>query len=41
MNQTLDLTDVLEQIKAGEKIDGQDGVLAPFIKQLTETTLQA
>jgi putative transposase len=41
MNQTLDLTDALEQIKAGAKIDGKDGVLAPFIKQLTEAALQA
>jgi transposase-like protein len=41
MNQTLDLTDVLEQIKAGAKIDGKDGVLAPLIKQLTEAALQA
>lgn len=36
MNQTLDLTNVLEQIKFSAKIDGKDGVLAPFIKQLTE-----
>ena len=36
MNQTLDLTEALEQIKAGAKIDGKDGVLAPLIKQLTE-----
>ena len=41
MNQTLDLTDALEQIKAGTKIDGKDGVLAPLIKQLTEAALQA
>ena len=41
MNQTLDLTDALEQIKAGAKIDGKDGVLAPLIKQLTEAALQA
>ncbi len=41
MNQTLDLTDALEQIKAGAKIDGKDGVLAPLIKQLTEAVLQA
>ena len=41
MNQTLDLTDALEQIKAGAKIDGKDGVLAPLIKQLTEVALQA
>lgn len=37
----LDLTDALEQMKAGAKIDGKDGVLAPLIKQLTEATLQA
>ncbi|MDK2065542.1 IS256 family transposase [Aliarcobacter butzleri] len=41
MNQTLDLTDALEQIKAGAKIDGKDGVLASLIKQLTEAALQA
>ncbi len=41
MNQTLDLTDALEQIKAGAKIDGKDGVLAPLIKQLIEAALQA
>ena len=41
MNQTLDLTDALEQIKAGAKIEGKDGVLAPLIKQLTEAVLQA
>jgi len=41
MNQTLDLTDALEQIKAGAKIDGKDGVLAPLNKQLTEAALQA
>ena len=41
MNQTFDLTEALEQIKAGAKIDGKDGVLAPLIKQLTEAALQA
>ena len=41
MNQILDLTDALEQIKAGPKIDGKDGVLAPLIKQLTGAALQA
>jgi putative transposase len=37
MNQTLDLTDELEQIKAGAKIDGKDGVLAPLIKHICPT----
>lgn len=41
MNQILDLTDAPEQIKAGVKIDGKDGVLAPLIKQLTEAELVA
>lgn len=41
MNQTFDLNEALEQIKAGAKIDGKDGVLAPLIKQLTEAALQA
>ena len=39
MNQTLDLTNALEQIKAGAKIDGKDWVLATLIKQLTELLL--
>ncbi|MDY0051786.1 IS256 family transposase [Arcobacter cloacae] len=41
MNQTFDLNEALEQIKAGSKIDGKDGVLVPLIKQLTEAVLQA
>lgn len=41
MNQTIDLTEALEQIKAGAKIDGKDGDLAPLIKQFTEAMLQA
>ncbi|RXJ77864.1 IS256 family transposase [Arcobacter sp. F155] len=41
MNQTFDLNEALEQIKAGSKIDGKDGVLAPLIKQLTEAVLKA
>jgi len=41
MNQTFDLNEALKQIKAGAKIDGKDGVLAPLVKQLTEAALQA
>ncbi|MGJ0319907.1 IS256 family transposase [Aliarcobacter cryaerophilus] len=41
MDQTFDLNEALEQIKAGSKIDGKDGVLVPLIKQLTEAVLQA
>ncbi|MGB3750581.1 MAG: IS256 family transposase [Arcobacteraceae bacterium] len=41
MNQTFDLNEALEQIKAGSNIDGKDGVLVPLIKQLTEAVLQA
>lgn len=41
MNQTFDLNEALEQIKAGAKIDGKDGVLVSLIKQLTEAALQA
>ena len=41
MNETFDLNEVLEAIKAGAKIDGKDGVLAPLIKQLTEAALEA
>ena len=41
MNDTFDLNEALEQIKAGAKIDGKDGVLAPLIKQLTEAALEA
>ena len=39
MNQTFDLNEALEQIKAGVKIDGKDGVLASLIKQFTEASL--
>ncbi len=41
MNDKFDFNEVLEQIKAGAKIDGKDGVLAPLIKQLTEAALEA
>lgn len=41
MNQTFDLNEALEQIKAGAKINGKDRVLALLIKQLTEATLHA
>jgi transposase-like protein len=41
MNGQFDLNEALEQIKAGAKIDGKDGVLAPLIKQLTGAALEA
>lgn len=41
MNRQFDLNKALEQIKAGARIDGKDGVLAPLIKQLTEAALEA
>jgi transposase-like protein len=41
MNKTFDLNEALEAIKAGAKIDGKDGVIAPLIKQLTEAALEA
>ena len=41
MNTQFDLNEALEQIKAGAKIDGKDGVLAPLIKQLTQAALEA
>ena len=41
MNETFDINEALEAIKAGAKIDGKDGVLAPLIKQLTEAALEA
>ncbi len=41
MNRQFDLNEALEQIKAGAKIEGKDGVLAPLIKQLTEAALEA
>ncbi len=41
MKETFDLNEALEAIKAGAKIDGKDGVLAPLIKQLTEAALEA
>ena len=40
MNDKFDFNEALEQIKAGAKIDGKDGVLAPLIKQLTEAALE-
>jgi len=41
MEKKFDLEEALEQIKAGAKIDGKNGVLAPLIKQLTEAALEA
>ena len=41
MNGQFDLNEALEQIKAGAKIEGKDGVLAPLIKQLTQAALEA
>lgn len=41
MNGQFDLNEALEQIKAGVKIEGKGGVLAPLIKQLTEAALEA
>ncbi len=41
MKNTCDLDEALEAIKAGASIDGEDGVLAPLIKQLIEATLEA
>ena len=41
MERKFDLEDALEKIKAGAKLDGKDGVLAPLIKQLTEAALEA
>ncbi len=41
MERKFDLEEALKEIKAGAKIDGKDGVLAPLIKQLTEAALEA
>jgi len=41
MSDKFDFKEALEQIKAGAKIDGKEGILAPLIKQLTEATLEA
>lgn len=41
MNTQFDLNEALEQIKAGARIDGKDGILAPLIKQLTQAALEA
>ena len=41
MKETFNLNEALEAIKAGAKIDGKDGILAPLIKQLTEAALEA
>ena len=39
MERKFDLEEALEQIKAGAKIDGKNGVLAPLIKHLTEAEI--
>ena len=41
MSYEFDMNEALERIKAGEQIEGKDGVLAPLIKQLTEAALEA
>lgn len=41
MKETFDLNEALEQIKRGAKIDGKDGVLAPLIKQLTQSSFRS
>ena len=41
MNTQFDLNEALEQIKAGAKLEGKDGVLAPLIKQLTQAALES
>jgi len=41
MERKFDLEEALEKIKAGAKLDGKNGVLAPLIKQLTEAALEA
>ena len=39
--ETFDINEAIEQIKEGHPIEGKDGVLAPLIKQLVETALEA
>lgn len=34
MNEKFNIEEALAQVKAGAKIDGKDGILAPLIKQL-------
>lgn len=41
MKQQFNMDEALELVKQGARIDGKDGVLAPLIKQLTETVLEA
>lgn len=36
-----DMTKALEQLKAGQSLNGKDGILTPLMKQLTEAALQA
>ncbi len=41
MKKKFDFNEALEKIKAWAKIDGKDGVITPWIKQLTEAALEA
>ena len=42
MNKTdFDFNKALEQLQVGQGLTGKDGVLTPFIKQLTEAALKA
>jgi hypothetical protein len=38
---TFDFNDAVQQLIAGKKISGKDGVLAPLVKQLVEAALEA
>ena len=41
MTQEFDFNKALEQLQAGKALTGEDGVLTPLIKQLTEASLKA
>lgn len=36
---TFNFEEALKQLQAGKKLTGEDGVLSPLIKQLTEAAL--
>ncbi len=41
MTQEFDFNKALEQLQSGKALTGEDGVLTPLIKQLTEASLKA
>ena len=41
MTQSFDFNKALAELQAGKGLTGEDGVLTPLIKQLTEAALKA